>query len=737
VQGGVAAGIVGRDLIVHQAAAPGAAAVVTALADGDVPDLFVGRDGPVERLLTLLDAARCDPGAIVVSAISGMGGIGKTALARHVAATAAGRGWFPGGVLFVDLRGYDPDDDRVRPRQVFGSLLRVLGVAPGDIPATADEQATAFHQLLDELAGRSRRVLLVLDNVSAGQQVRDLLPRQRAHRALVTTRDALGLPGADHLVLDVLTTATAEQLLSEVLARRLPGDRRAATDRDAASRLVTVCGALPLAIRITASILADEPHLGIADLVAELTAAEGPGPHRVRHGESTVAAAFETSWSRLRVRDPDAAAVLPLLTINPGPDLATDAAAALSGGTTAAVAPHLRALRAASLLQQTPAGRWQLHDLVRLCAWEHLDPGIAEDATVRLLRHYTLTAIAADGHLRALPGRPGMDRFTGRRNALDWFDAEHVNLVAAVTHAHEAGHPRPAHLLGTYLSEYLALRRHSTDWVTVATCAVHAAADLGEPESSACAWSNLGLALQDARRFDEAVDAHRRSLRHGRETGDRGQEGETWNNLGIALEGLGRFDEAVDAHRRAVVLRREAGDRRGEGSSSGNLGNALAGLRRFGEAVEAYRRALDLLQAVGDRHGLAAGLTNLANVLLYLERFDEALDGYRRAAVLHREADDRRGEGQAWNNIGGALQELHRFDDAIDAHHRAVDLFREVGDGHGEGGAWRNTGSALVRAGRFREARQAWETAANLYGAAEDDESVALMRKWLGEPGPA
>ncbi|GLY42501.1 hypothetical protein Amsp01_085240 [Amycolatopsis sp. NBRC 101858] len=733
--GGVAAGVVGRDLIVHQAAVAGAAAVVTALGSGDVRELFVGRDGQVEQLLRLLDAAGRGPGAVVVSAIAGMGGVGKTALARHVAAIAAGRGWFPGGVLFVDLRGYDPDEDQVRPRQVFGSLLRVLGVPAGDLPATADERATAFHQLLDELAGRARRVLLVLDNVSAGQQVQDLLPRQRAHRALVTTRDTLGLPGADDLVLDVLTAADGAQLLGEVLTRRLPGDRRASADPDAVSRLVAVCGALPLAVRITASILADEPSLGIAELVAELTAADGPGPHRVRHGETTVAAAFERSWSRLRGRDPDAAALLPLLTVNAGPDLATDTVAALADVAAAVVAPRLRTLRAASLLQQTPAGRWQLHDLVRRYASEHLEPGNAEEATVRLLEHYAWTVMVADGHLRALPGQPVVNRFTGRRDALDWFDAEHANLVAAVAHAHEAGRPRPTFVIGTYSSEYLALRRHITDWVTVATCAVDAAARLGDPESSAAAWSNLGIALQDARRFTEAVDAHRQSLRHVRKVGDRRLEGETWNNLGNALERVRRFDEAVDAHRQAVLLRREVGDRRGEGASSVNLGNALAGLRRFDEAAAAYRHALSLLQAVGDGHGLAAGLVNFANLQQSLERYDEALDGYRRAAVLHREADDRHGEGQAWNNIGAALQALQRFDEAIDAHQRAVDLFREAGDGHSEGGAWRNLGVALERAGRRGEARQAWETAVDLYSLAGEAGSVALIWGWLTDSG--
>lgn len=135
---------------------------------------------------------------VMVSVMAGMGGMGKTALARHAAAEMAGRGWFPGGVFWVDLHGYS-GEGKVGATSVFSPLLRQLGVAGEKVPVEVGEQATVYHQVLDQLAERAECVLLVLDNVATGEQVRDILPRKGAHRSVVTTRDTLDLPCAQHL----------------------------------------------------------------------------------------------------------------------------------------------------------------------------------------------------------------------------------------------------------------------------------------------------------------------------------------------------------------------------------------------------------------------------------------------------------------------------------------------------------------------------------------------------------
>ncbi|MDQ7802358.1 tetratricopeptide repeat protein [Amycolatopsis sp. A133] len=725
--GTVSAGVVLGDLIVHQAAVPGPAAVVTRLTreTGDPAELFVGREEQTRRLLALLE-----PGAVVVTAVAGMGGIGKTALARHVGVAAHGR--FGGGVFFVDLHGYDSAP--IRPRQVFGSLLRVLDVPADGIPPDAGERAAVYHQVLDQLARAGRRVLLVLDNVSAADQVRDLLPRHRSHRALVTTRDTLGLPGAHRFDLDVLADADAVQLLTRVLAQRNPEDPRVSEAPAAALRLVRICGALPLAIRLTASILADEPSLPVDGLVGELTAAGGPGVHRTEHGEETVGAVFDQSWHRLRTRAADAAALLPLLTIDPGPDFATDAAAALAGTTSAVAAARLRTLRAASLLQQTATGRWQLHDLIRLCAYQHLTPETAGPAAERLLTHYAELVTAADSRFRAFSGEPVDERFPSTQDALAWLDAERTTLTAAVVRAHGIGAHRFAFHIGTYLTEYLEWRHHLTDWLLVTDYATRAAALLDDPDASATAWNNFGNALEQARRYDEAIDADQRALALFRELGDRRGEASSWSNLGIALLGELRIDEAIDAHRHALRLYRALGDRPGQGRAWANLAHTFSSARRYDVAINACRRSLRLFREIGDRHLEARAWDNLGNLCNELQRFGEAIDAYSLAVALHHDVGDQRREAVAWDHLGTALRQGFEFEKAIEAHGRAIRYFRHTGACREEGLAWFNLAFALGPARSVEEAKSAWETAARLFREAGDEELLAHTVRWLENP---
>ena len=707
------------------------AAVVTTLSGTrDSHDLFVGRAEQVKQLLDLLAPAATESGSgTVVSAVAGMGGIGKTALARHTATLAAGQGWFSGGVLFVDLRGYDLDDDPVQPGQVFAPMLRVLGLPGEQIPATVDEQATVYHQVLDQLADQGHRVLVVLDNASTGKQVSSLLPRHPAHRALITTRHALSLAVAHQFDLDVLAIGEAVQLLTRILARRHPADTRAAQEPDAAVRLVAVCGALPLAVEITVSILADEPTMTIATLLTEL--ADGSGVHRVRHGERSLAAVFDLSWRRLRAREPEAAYLLPLLTLNPGPNFHTDTAAALAGHPPAQVAPWLRALRQASLLRHTN-GRWSIHDVIRLHARDHLNPQQRNPATRRLLEHYLQTASAADDHLRALPGGPVPDRFTGRQDALDWFDTEHTNLTTAVPLALDTGHHNLTTGLAANLSQYLAWRRHLTDLVTVSEDALTAAQHLNTPRTLASAWTYLGLALQEVRQFEDAITAHQNAATIFQETGDHHGKGAALNNLGNALHEMRQFDDAITAHQNAATIFQETGDHHREGIALNNLGNALQEVRQFEEAITAHQNAATIFQETGDHHGKGTALNNLGIALRQVRRFEEAMTAHRQDLTICREAGDHHGEGTALNNLGNALHEMRRFDDAITAHQNAATIFQETGDHHGKGVALNNLGNALHEMRRFDDAITAHQNAATIFQETGDHHGKGKTLNNLG-----
>ncbi|MEV4052718.1 tetratricopeptide repeat protein [Amycolatopsis sp. NPDC049688] len=676
----------------------------------------------MKQLLELLGPAQAnEKGAdghsatsVVVSAVSGMGGIGKTALAERTALLAAEQGWFTGGVLRVDLRGNTPGRPPVRPEQTYGWLLRELGLNAEQVPSTIDAQAGAYHQLLDQLATAGQRVLLVLDNAADATQIEDLLPRHPAHRALITTRDVLALPRARRISLDVLPEPDAVVMLTQLLREADPQDLRPDGDSAAVVRLVKLCGRLPLAVEIVAAILIDEQSLPVAELVAQLSDAD-TRLTGITHAIGDVEAVIDFSYRRLAARDPDAAALLPLLTTNPGPDFATDSAAALANVEVTLAAPRLRVLRAASLLQHTPAGRWRLHDLVALYARSLITPDIAALATTRLLDYYSVTADAADDHLRALPGQPVPDRFTVRQDAMNWFDAEHTNLVAAVAHALNTGHLAHTINLASYLGRYLTWRRFLQDWVTVAIHASTAAMALDHRPTSAAVWNNLGSALQEVRRFDDAITAYEQARDLYQELGDRHGEGAAWNNLGIALQQVRRFDDAITAQQNDLEICQELGDRHGEAMAWGNLGNALQQVRRFDDAITAHEQARNLFQQLGDRHGESNAWNNLGNALRQVRRFDDAITAHEQARNLYQELGDRHGEGAAWNNLGNALQQVRRFDDAITAHEQARNVYQELGDRHRESGALNNLGIALRQVRRFDDAITAYEQARYLY----------------------
>ena len=380
-----------------------AAAAPVALAQLPAPVAgFTGREAELAQVTGLLSPA-AGAGAVVVSAVAGLAGVGKTALAIQAAHAARAVGWFPGGVLFVDLHGYD--ETPVQPAQALDALLRALGIPAEHIPPGTEERAGLYRSAL---AAITDPVLVVVDNASAEAQVRPLLPGPGPHRALVTSRHTLAGLGARLLDVEVLAEQTAIALVGEVLRAARPGDDRITSDPQAARRLAGVCGGLPLALRITAALLAADPALTVAELAGQLRDEVGRlAALRYDDGGGTsapsVAAAFDLSYRRL---DEDAARLFRLLPVNPGPDVSTAAAAALAGQPAGAARMVLGRLVRAHLVEPAGAGtaRWRMHDLLRLYSsrLSGTDDGAKEreQARDRLLDYYLTRTRAADAHLR-------------------------------------------------------------------------------------------------------------------------------------------------------------------------------------------------------------------------------------------------------------------------------------------------------------------------------------------------
>src|SRR6516164_3964729 len=289
----------GRDFSNITITTASASAVPVAL--GQLPALvagFTGRDEELAQITALLDPAR-NVGAVVVSAVAGLAGVGKTALAVQAAHAVCQAGWFPGGVLFIDLHGYD--DTPVQPGQALDALLRALGIAAEHIPPGDEERAGLYRS---KLAHISEPLLVVVDNASSEAQVRPLLPGLGPHRVVVTSRHTLaGLP-ARLVDVTVLDEEAAVALLDAALREARPGDDRVAADWPGALRLAGICGGLPLALQITGALLKADPSCTISDLAEELI----DEIHRLEalrydDGSGTsapsVAAAFELSYRQL------------------------------------------------------------------------------------------------------------------------------------------------------------------------------------------------------------------------------------------------------------------------------------------------------------------------------------------------------------------------------------------------------------------------------------------------------
>ena len=604
---------------------------------------FTGRDGELAVLAGLLDPDATG-GPLLVSAVAGLAGVGKTTLAVAAGHAAVRRGWFGGGVLFIDLHGYD--EAPVEPAQALDALLRALGVPAEHIPPTTEERAGLYRSALAEIG---EPVLVIADNASAEAQVRPLLPGAGPHKVLVTSRHTLAGLGARLVDVTILDEEASIAVLDGVLRAARPGDGRIAADPDAARRLAGVCGGLPLALQITAALLTADPALITADLADDL-AAESARLDRLAYddgsGTPSVAAAFGLSYRRL---DDRAARVFRLLPVSPGPDISTAAAAALADLSVKPARTVLADLAQAHLAEPAPgtAGRWRMHDLLRLYGQQmgeqHADSDGREQARDRLLGYYLDTADASDGHLRALPGMAVPGRFTGRDAALAWLDAERASLVAAVQMAADTGRDQAALRLPPLLAEYFSWRRRFDDWIATTTLSLDAARRLGDRQGEADALINLGVALREVRRFDEAITAHQDAAAIYRDTGDRHREGMALTNLGSALREVRRFDEAITACQDAAAIYRDTADRHGEGMALNNLGLALREVRRFDEAITAHQDAAAIYRETGDRHGEGLALEGLGLALEEAGR--EAMTAYQDAIAIYQETGDQYREG--------------------------------------------------------------------------------------------
>lgn len=683
---------------------------------------LVGRGDDLEALLAALDPEASEPRAVAVCAVAGLAGVGKTELAVQAAHAAVSNGWFPGGALFIDLNGYD-EARRLDAGPALDSLLRALGIPAEYIPPHTQDRARLYASVLAELAKQGRRVLVVLDNAFSAEQARPLLPTDGATRAILTSRHTLGSLDAQLVELPVLSPEDAVDLLGRaVRTARGTEDSRVTEDPAQTHVVAGLCGFLPLALRIVAALLAEDPTRSVAAIALDL-AQERTRLDELQYDDLAVRAAFELSYRHLSERQAQAFRLLP---INPGPDVSTEAVAALTDGDNRTTRLTLTDLARAHLIERgTDSGRWRMHDLIRLYAVElgQQDAGTSHEAAVeRILDYYLASATLASLPLSE-PPVPVSDHFRDSAEALTWLDQERRNLVGCVALAGAEGLAKTAIDLTGHIYEYLARRRLFDDVIVVARTAVDAARSQGLRNEESVALNFLGNALRETRQFEPAVTAHLQAAAIGTAIGDRMRQGQALTNLGLALQELNRSTEAIDAHREAAAILAGIGERRGEGMALHNLGNALLAVDQFDEALTVLQTDLTICRELSDRRGEAVTLMSLGGALAKVHDEEAAVAVTRQAVEIFAELGDRYSTGVALLNLGTVLVERGRLDEAVARQEEAAVIFAEAGDRRNEGLARNNQGVTLGQAERFHEAvtahrlaRAAWQESGNREG---------------------
>ncbi|MFD6495323.1 BTAD domain-containing putative transcriptional regulator [Streptomyces sp. NPDC060188] len=661
--------------------------------------LFTGREAELGLVEALLPAAD-HPDKAVIGLVNGMAGAGKTTLAVHWAHRVAHR--FPDGSLYVNLRGYTQGGSVMHPSEALETFLVALGVAPQAVPEGLDAQAALYRSVLAR-----RRVLIVLDNARDTEQIRPLLPGTPGCLVIVTSRSRLtGLVaghGAHPLTLGALTGDEARAMLT----RRI-GRARVEAEPQATDAIVELCARLPLALAIVAARAAHHPGFRLADIAAELRENHGSlDAFTGGDARTDVRAVFSWSYHALPRQ---AAELFRRLSLHPGPDIGTAAAAALAAEPARTVRARLSELTGASLLGEHAPGRYAFHDLLRAYAGELAD---AEDgaerraaALLRLHDHYlhtTHNASATIGPLRETLPLPssttdsGPLRFTGRKQAMNWLRAERHVLRAVVEQAAALGHEDHAWRTAVGLDLY---------------------------------FDRLGF-------WHDLMEINSAALRAARAVGDRTGEAH-------ALRGLGffhtRFAHSAEARRdlgRALELFRAEGDAFGEARTRRCLAYQANGEGRFAVSLDHYAHARELYRGEGSTSSEAIVLNEVGWTYILLGEHDKALEHCEKAVALHQEIGDPVGEAAAQDSVGYAHHQLGQYGAAVERFERAVALYREIGDHYLEADTLRHAGDAHLAAGDRETAVAAFGRALALLEETGHPEAPDLREtlRGLDEPG--
>ncbi|MFI6025846.1 AfsR/SARP family transcriptional regulator [Amycolatopsis magusensis] len=651
------------------------------------PRHFAGRHPELDRLDAAFDATAV--------AIAGAGGIGKTWLALHWAHRHLDR--FPDGQLYVDLRGFSPDESPMEPGVAVRGFLDALGVTATATPQGLHAQAALFRSLVQD-----KELLLILDNAADSAQLTHLLPGGPGCTVLITSRDQLQGLVVEHEVHHVRLEALSDEEAGAVLEARL-GTPRAVGEAAAVREIVRMCGGFPLALSIVASQLHTRPSANVAAMAAELREA---GLDALDAPDPTASLPAALSWSRKRLTTGQAR-VFALLGLMAGPDISLPAAARLTGLPVRRAHSELRALEHASLITPDSAGRYSMHDLLFRYAMDTADelpPAETEAALRRLVDFYAATAYAADRVLS--PHRPqvttertipvGVPEFPGTAEALCWFEREHRCLLAAQQVAGARQWHRSVWELAWSMDTFHARRAHRHEdldsWRTALVSAEH----LPDPDLQATTHRLAGTAHADLGLHDEAV-----------------------HHLGLALAIAEKSEDETSQARAHAALAWVRGQR---GQPAEALGHALGALR--------------LQERLGNPVWIADAANTVGWYYAKVGDHNRARKHCLSALGRYRGANELDGEAATHDSLGYLESQAGHLQLALEHYRKALSLRRETGDVVREASTLERIGDTHAALDDYGSARRNWRLAVALYRAQGSDHEAAVLLARLGEePG--